>query len=211
VRAGTLIAVLAAALLAVASAFAASGKPPQARHKPADMKIAARATLTVIDFPAAWKEQKPTPDTPCGDESKLVETGKAEHDFAAANGTEIDSSAQVFRSTTDANTDWKIATNLALQKACGTATLSKGLPAGTSLKLVSFARSSVPSLAERTASYRAVVLVKTKSQSVKIYADAIGMGRGRTTAGLTFIGIGGPVARADELLLARRIASRLPA
>jgi hypothetical protein len=216
-RVARLIGIAAIGGLALAGTVAArTPKDPAARHAAADMAIARAIVVHRGDLSRGWTAQKAdTSDETCAsrpDESKLVETGKARSpDFQYKDGvSSVSSVAQVFASSRDAAADWRLNANVVALKECAVEDLRAGSGRSTKLTLLSFRRLRVPQIAPRVFAFRAAIRASGSAGLGTFVTDVIAVGRGRSVGVVTFVTPSPPFKLADELALAKAVASRLP-
>jgi hypothetical protein len=174
--------------------------------------------ITRADLPAGFQAQPATGDDPHTDcapgvsEADLTLTGKAEgKQFAAASAALgvalVGSAAQVYASRADAAASWRRATS-ASGVQCATALLRSEF-AKQGIRLVSLRRTPFPNVSERTVAYRVTLSSRTPQGAVPVYVDLIALMRSRAHA-TVIVGraVVAPV-RADELRLARLLATRM--
>lgn len=214
----TLLVTLAVLALA-GSAVAADGQPRRALTKQ-DQARALSIVLKRGDLGQGFVEEKRTDDdripkgARCGalDESDLTVSGDADSpDFHLQNGSAfvtVGSTAQVYRTLREANTSWNRGT-AAQVATCLADIVLLSAPAGRNVKLVSTTKRAFPEVTQKSTAYRIVVSFAVGGQRVPVYVDVVILQRGRIQSGLLFSSIGAPVGKAEQVALARVIASRL--
>jgi hypothetical protein len=212
------IAVAFAAAAAAAAVFtAAAGADRERVHiVAADQKLAKNALVRLTDLgnPAGWTGGETTAQSPssftCGTytakQSDLVLTGNAASKWVHS-GLEIDSEAQVLRTSGMVALDWQRTVTHAGVVACLKRQFASGLPKGQ--KLVSFRPVSFPKIAERSAAFRGLVDVDTGNATVRVLVDVVVVGAGRME--LTLITTAPYAARAPVKTAETRLAQLLAA
>lgn len=211
--------VLLAALLLVGSAVAANGQPRKALTKQDQAK--ARSVLVQgSDLGPGFVADKRTDDDAvpkdarCDalDESDLTVTGDADSpDFRLRSPSAfvtVSSTAQVYRTLSDANTAWGRGTPTQTATCLGDI-VRLTAPPNRKVTLVSAKPRAFPALAPKSAAYRIVVSFAVSGQQIRLYLDVIILQFGRIQTGLLFSSVGGPVARSEQVALARIVARRL--
>jgi hypothetical protein len=198
-------------------ASAASARDPRdekERFRPADMRLAARATLTRSDLARGWKRQ---PDTSGDSESRcpgqpnfsaFTITGKAESHFAHARGGYVASTVEVFATKAQAIGDFRLGARPAFASCLAHAFEGDfAAGAGGRTRTISSRMVSAPRVGEESAVYRLVGTLTVRRTSVRVYFDVHAFRRGRSIAVAMFMQLGSRVA--DQTTLARRVASRM--
>jgi hypothetical protein len=201
----------------LAGASAASARDPRdekERLRPADMRLAARATLTRADLAGGWKRQ---PDTPDDNESRcpgqpdfsaFTITGKAESQFAHPRGGYIASIVEVYATKAQAIGDFRLGARPAFARCLAHAfegDFANG--AGGRTRTISSRMVPAPRVGEQSAVYRLVGTLTVRRTTVRVYFDVHAFRRGRSIAVAMFMQLGSRVA--DQTMLARRVASRM--
>jgi hypothetical protein len=212
--------VVLAALVVVAATPAADGQPKRALTKK-DQAAALSIVIKRGDLGAGFTSRKRSGDDtlPKGarcdslDESDLTVTGDAESpDFRFSRGAvfiTIGSTAQVYRTTGEADTSWRRGSS-AKTATCLADIVRLGAERGQKITVVSSKRVPFPSVAPRSTAFRLELRVSVNgSQAIPAYVDAIVMQHGRIQSGLLLTSIGRPVAQVDRLALASVVAARL--
>jgi hypothetical protein len=214
-RTAAVASVLGAALVLAAAAPAAfDPKEPQQRHTAADTRLAKSLALKQSDLASGWRVDR-SKDTspPCSvepDESNLVQTARIDPTFTWRDGlTNLGSEVDIFRTSAQARTDWRLST-LALMKACVLEAARSGVGKGVQVTIVSAERLPAPHVAERNLHYRIVFAVHGK-QTVPIVVDLVALGRGRTTVVLHALTVDRPLPAAVEKTLVGILGARLTA
>ena len=198
---------LVVALVGSGAALAGRGDP-QKEIKPADQARAKAMLLKKSDLGVGFKATKAV-DTnddfycPALDESDLTLTGEAESpDFERAI-VFISSLAQVYESVADSNSSWRRGTSKAGEKCVRDVFRRQFSSDG--LRLLSFKRLSFSSLADRSIAYR---LVAT-GQGITAYVDVVILQKARAQSALLFVAAPAPVAKSEQVRLARIVAGRM--
>src|SRR5207248_1823978 len=147
---------------------AASADKEKVQIAAADQALAKNALVRLGDLgnPVGWSGGQSTPTPPtsfrCGSyvarQSDLVLTGNAAAKWMHS-GLEIDSEAQVLRSSSMVALDWQRTVTHAGVVDCMRQKFASGLPKGQ--KLVSFGAVTFPKVAQRSAAFRGLVDVDT--------------------------------------------------
>jgi hypothetical protein len=206
------------ALVVAGSALAARADhlDPQERFTSAD-QARARAMLLKRADVAAGATSNPggsETHTTCRalDESDLVLTGEAHTPEFGLPGQlsgliSFQSVAQVYRSAAHASASWKRA-NSAAGFACLRAEFRK-LGSRTGVQFYSLRKLRFPRLAQRTVAYRALYTGQSQGRPIRVYFDAIYLGRSRALAGIFIASALGVFQQKDEARLARLVAGRM--
>jgi hypothetical protein len=206
-----LVCVAASAALATAAVVAAGDGKEQIRFNPADQAAARAVVIRRSDLGSSgWQGGLVKPDLSslsCPNYhpklSDLVLTGAAEADFRRS-GFEFDSAGQVLKTRRMVGLDWRRSVLAPGAVSCLRTTLGKGL--GTNAKVVSFAKLRFPRVATYTALFRAVIAVQAPGRTVRVLADIVLAGRGRTELSLS---VAGPAAAKTAISAAERRLARL--
>jgi hypothetical protein len=209
-----LAAVLAVALVPVATASSPPNKE-QIRFNPADQAAARATVVRKADLGFGWGGGRTKPDLSSKmscpgyepKQSDLVLTGAAETIYGRS-GLQVESIAQVLKTPAMVARDWQRTVVAPRAVGCLRHILRQGLTSRE--RLVSFRRVAFPHLARYTRLFRAVIEVRAQGQKVRVLADFVLVGRGRTELTLT---VTAPAAvRASvsrlEVMLARAMLSR---
>lgn len=188
-----LVAVLGALVLA-GTAAARTADHNQVKLTAKDQAVARQIVLNSADLGGAWAGGYVKPDLNdalvCANyhpkQSDLVLTGAAESKFSFT-GAQLDSVAQVFRTATMVETDWKRSVLNPQLAACLRTTLAGNLSA--TQKLVSLARIPFPEgHGIHGREYRLVLDESASGTTVRGILDLIVFSRGRSELSLTTIG-----------------------
>jgi hypothetical protein len=209
-----LLLVAALALPAVAIATTVDPKAPRQQHVAADMKKAAQLTLRLTDLAAGWKLDPPAKAEPyCTagpDESNLVQTAKVDPSFTwKDNVTNVGSEVDMFRTAAAARKDWRLST-LALVKTCLLQSARAGVGKKVTVRIVSSRELAAPKSVERSLHFRFVFELRS-TQTARLVADVIALGRGRTTVVLHTLTVRTPLPSAVLSALVKVLADRLNA
>jgi len=183
----------------------------------ADVTLAHHAVVRLADLgdPTGWTGGGLEPPAPtsfqCGSymakQSDLVLTGNAASKWSHS-GLEFDSEAQVLRTRTMVELDWKRTITHTGVVECLRQKFASGLPAGQ--KLVSFVPMAFPKIAKLSAAFRGLVDVTSGATTVRVLVDVVVVAAGRVE--LTLITTAPYSARAPvlnaELRLAQVMAAR---
>ena len=205
-----LLAALAAALVAPASALAGDGQPKTALTK-AGQATARSVVLKRGDLGSGFtsiarsKDDRNLPKgARCGPlgETDLTVTGDAASpDFRLAQ-------APVFV-TVEANTSWNRGSTRQTTTCLGDIIRLSAGP-GQKITVVSAKKIPFPSVSPKTAAYRIVLNVTIGgNQRVRAYVDAVILQHGRIQSGLLFTSFGSPVGDPDRIALAKVVAGRM--
>jgi hypothetical protein len=201
-----LAALVIAALVVTGSALAGPGDPKK-RITPADQARAKAMLLRPADMPGFTASPSgPEPSTPyCKalDESDLTLTGDGESPDFAAGTVLVSSLSHVYATRAQSDASWRRGTSAAGEK-CAREVLRRELAQGGA-QLVSYRRVTLPRLAERSVSYRAVLA----GNGVRAFVEVVYMKHGRAQAAVVLGSALIPFDRAAELRLARLVASRM--
>jgi hypothetical protein len=205
------VCVAALVALATAAVVAAGDGKEQIRFNPADQAAARAVVIRRSDLGASgWQGGRVKPDLSslsCPNYhpkvSDLVLTGAAQADFRRS-GFEFDSAGQVLKTHRMVALDWRRSVLAPGAVSCLRTTLSKGL--GTTAKVVSFAKLPFPRVGTYTAFFRAVIAVQAQGRTVRVLADIVLAGRGRTELSLS---VAGPAAAKTAISAAERRLARL--
>jgi hypothetical protein len=210
-----LCASIAAVLVAAGVAWATNPSKEKIAYTAAGQAKAKAEVLRQLDLGQGWVGGSRKPDVssalPCSYKPKqndLVLIGAAETDWREP-GLEIDSEAQVLRTSDMVRRDWR-RTILAPQVVpCLRHGFEKSL--GSTGELVSFGKTSFPHVATLTQGFRAVIKVKQGTSSVPIEIDVLGLGAGRNEITLTLTGLASvrKALHTAEVRLARRLSGRM--
>ncbi len=210
-----------ALLLAAPAGAAPDPKAPAQRHTKADMKLASAVALKQSDLAAGWTKvppQKPPP--PCSiepDESKLVETGRADPTFLWKDKfTQIGSQVDIFRTAAQARLDWRL-TTLPLLRGCllENARQTFGKKVAVSIHSAQFLKA--PGVGERSLHVRLELDLTQKTpttakpRTVRLVSELVGIGIGRVSVVLHTIKIKTPLPAAAVSSLTKALAARLAA
>ncbi len=179
-------AALAAAIVATGTALAGGGKE-QIKFTAADQAAARAAVIRRSDLGSAsgWTGGAKKPDLSAGPtcanyhpkRSDLVLTGAAETDFR--NGQlEFDSETQVLRTAKMVQLDWQREVQAPGAAACLRSYLTKSL--GSTEKVASFAKLSIPQVATYTAGFRIGLEIRANGKTGSYVFEALLVGKGRT-------------------------------
>jgi hypothetical protein len=211
--------VLLAALALVGPAVGANGQPRQALTK-ADQKKARSVVLTRSDLDARFVAQKGSGDETlpksarCGalDESDLTVTGDVDSpDYRLMNGSAfvtVGSTAQVYRTLREANASWRRGTP-AQTATCLADIIRLTAPKDRRVTIVSAGRRTFPNVAPKSSAYRIVAGFVVNGRRIHLFVDVILLQEGRIQTGLLFSSVGAPVARSEQVDLAKVVARRL--
>jgi hypothetical protein len=218
IRPVMLVPVAALVALVTAAVVAAGDGKEQIRFNPADQAAARAVVIRRSDLGSTgWQGGPVKPDLSgpsCPNYhpklSDLVITGAAEADFRRS-GFAFGSAGEVLKTRRMVALDWQRSVLARGAVSCLRTTMSKGL--GTTAKVISFAKLPFPRLATYVALFRAVVGVQAQGRTVRVLADIVLVGRGRTELTLSVVG---PAAAksaisAAERRLARTLISRVRA
>jgi hypothetical protein len=203
--------VLAVALSGAAAAFARDPRDEQERLRPADMRLAKRATLTRADLGRGWKRQPTSSgesDARCPGEpdfSAFTITGKAESSFAHPRGGYVGSMVEVYATKAQAIGDFRLGTGRAFTKCL--AHLFDGEFGAGKTKTLSLRRLSGPRIGERSVTYLLAGTLTVRRTTVRVYWDIRVFQRGRSIGATMFFGLRQRIG--DQAVLARRMASRM--
>ncbi len=143
------------------------------------------------------------------DESDLTVTGDAESPNFERGFAFISSAAQVYESTADANTSWRRGTSAAGER-CVRDLLRREF-AKDGIRVVSMKRLAFPRFAPRTDAYRLQLTTESQGVTVPVVMDLVFLMHSRAQVVLSFGSALAPVARGEELRLARLTAKRMAA
>jgi hypothetical protein len=203
---------LAAALLVAAGdAFATHGDP-QEKLTPTDNARARSMLLRKSDLGPGYTSTKPNNAEPhlyCKalDESDLIVTGDAESPQFERGIVFVSSAAQVYESAADAVVSWKRGTSAAGER-CARDLLRQGF-AKQGVRLVSMRRLAFPRVSSRSIAYRIQLSAESQGVPVSVVLDFVVLMHSRAQAALFFGSALVAVPRADEVRLARVVASRM--
>jgi hypothetical protein len=173
--------------------------------------VLGRADIGGTGWTGGAKKPDLTSTLPCSyqpKQSDLVLIGAAETTWTNT-GIVIDSSAQVLRTPAMVMLDWQRSVLAPQVMPCVRAELSQQI--GSAGDVVSFSRIAFPAIATYTRAFRALIDVKASSTTLRMMADVVLFGRGRTEVTLTTVApysIHAAVGAA-ELRLARLLVSRV--
>ena len=215
-RAVAVVLVALVALAAAGGAAARDPKAPQQRHTKADTTLAKSLALVLSDLGPGWSRapvlKAAPPCTSEPDESKLVQTARIDPTFVWKDKvTEIGSEVDVFRTTADAQRDWRLST-LGVMQRCLFEALHRDLK-DVKIHLRSATQLPAPKLGDRNLHYRLVFELRGKSRALPVVVETIGFGVGNKTVVLHTLSPGGPlppsVLSALDSKLAKRLADAL--
>jgi hypothetical protein len=203
-----------AAVVTLVAVQAALAEAPRSQFTAKDQTAARAVVVKASDLGVGWtgsvKKGTVNGPTACAGwnprQSDLVITGVAESEFSS-QAVVVISGAQVYKTTRMAALDWQ-RTVVDVPMRCLAKEFTAG--GGDELKVISIKRISFPKLATYAARFRVVADYKGDS-TVRVFLDAVLVGRGRTVA---MIGLVAPYAqRADadaaEVRLAKIVLSRI--
>jgi hypothetical protein len=186
-----LLAAAAVTVAALALAGAALADREKVHITPADQAAARAAVLRRADLGPAggWtgtsKKPKLSTASPCPGyepkQSDLVVTGAAETVWKHT-GLQFDSEADVLRTARMVDLDWKRTIVAPQLIPCLRGVLAKTL--GARGHLVSFGRIAVPGVVGRVRAFRAVIDVSSGTAKIRMMADMLFVGHGRTELSL---------------------------
>jgi hypothetical protein len=213
-RLAVLLLAAAVAVPSVALAAAVDPKAPRQLHVAADMKKAATLVLRRTDLAAGWKVDppaKPGPYCTAGpDESSLVQTAKVDPSFTWKDDvTNVGSEIDMFRTAAEARKDWRLST-LALVKTCLLQSARAGVGATIKVRIVSARELAAPKSVERSLHFRFVFELQS-TQTARLVADVVALGRGRTTVVLHTLTVKTPLPSSVLGALVKVLADRLNA
>jgi hypothetical protein len=213
-RLAVLLLVAVLAVPAVALAATVDPKAPRQLHVAADMKKAAKLTLRRTDLATGWKldpPAKPSPYCTAGpDESNLVQTAKVDPSFTwKDNVTNVGSEVDMFRTAAEARKDWRLST-LALMKTCLLQSARAGVGKKITVRIVSSRELAAPKSVERSLHFRFVFELRS-TQTARLVADVVALGRGRTTVVLHTLTVRTPLPSSVVSALVKVLAGRLNA
>jgi hypothetical protein len=195
------------ALLASASALAATAENPQYRPNPADTRAARASTLRLGDLGAGWTGGLKPAGKPQGlscasykaKQSDLVVTGLAEAQFTSS-GVNVDSQIQVLKTPEMVRLDFQRTVRPEVVRCYG-AQFEQAAGAGT--KVVSTKPLPFPRLGSVSAAYRILADVTAQGTTVRLLVDVIAVGVRRTEISLVVMA---PVqAKAPVAALEKRL------
>jgi len=198
------------------TALASTSGPPLEKHTTAGTAKARSVVLRRSDFGAGWLA-KPSSSSPSGtphcngydpDESDLVEIGSADSPSFQMGVRFVSSSAGVYATAAQAQTSWNRVLQPRLPECLGSLVAKGATSNGVPTKVTGYAKLALPRLAPRTAGYRIHFTATTQGLNLAGSVDLILLGKDRVDSVMISVSFGTPPA-ADELRLARRIASRL--
>lgn len=207
-----------ASMLALAVATVALADREQI-HITAEGQAAARAALPrQADFGIGWvgKSYKPTlnADMQCAGfdpkQSDLVLNGMAAVRFSHP-GIQIETVAQVLQTSKMVGLDWQRTVETPAVLPCMRTMIAKTLPTGATI--ASLKRLAFPKVATYTDAFRMLIDVSANGTTVRMFADIVLVGRGRTEITMTTVApLAADVAvRAAEGRLAQLAARRATA
>jgi hypothetical protein len=215
-RTARAICIAVAAALTLAVAQVALAEAPKTRLNAADQAAARAAVLKPADLGTGWsgglqKAQVRAP-APCAGwnprQADLVVTGAAQAQYVA-EGVVVQSSAHVYANGRMIALDWQ-RTVVGAPLRC----LSKEFAdsAGEEIRVVSIKRLPFPKLATYNARIR-IVADYIGSTTVRVFIDAVLVGRGRTAVALGLVAPYTERASADaaEVRLAKIVLARIKA
>ena len=215
IRLVTFVSVTALVALATAAGVAAGDGKEQIRLNPVDQAAARAVVIRRSDLgTSGWQGGPVKPDLSgpsCPNYHPklfdLVITGAAEADFRRG-GFAFGSAGEVLKTRRMVALDWRRSVLAPGAVSCLRTTMRNGL--GTTAKVISFAKLPFPRLATYVAFFRAAIGVPVQGRTVRLLADIVLVGRGRTELTLSVVG---PAAAktaisAAERRLARSLISR---
>jgi len=183
-------------------------------------QAAARAALlrrTDLGATSGWTGGPKKPDLsstpPCANfnpkQSDLTLNGAAEAVYRHPAGLQFDSNVQVLATSHMVALDWQRSVLAPGLIPCLKTGLAKTI--GSSARVVSVARIPFPKLATYSAAFRAIIDVTSGTTTVRVMADVVLVGRGRTEVTLTTTAPLASVATIApaEVRLARILVSRI--
>ncbi|MGH3110856.1 MAG: hypothetical protein ACRDQT_08055 [Gaiellaceae bacterium] len=194
------------ALVGAGAATAGRGDP-QERLTRVDQARAKSIVLQQRHLPAGFRALPATggdDDYYCRalDESDLTLTGETTREFVRA-AVGIGSVAQIYESLADANASWRRGTSRAGQRCI--ADLYRRALMRQGVRDVTFARLAFPRLAQRSVAFRLTGFVR----GIPAFFDLVVLQHARAHAGLLMTSALQPVLRAEQIRLARLVASRM--
>ena len=204
--------VVAFVTTSVGAAAIVDPRAPRQQHTAAATKRANAIVLRRGDLAAGWKLDPPAkPNPPCTvgpDESKLVQTAKADPSFTWKDGvTNIGSEVDIFSTPAAARLDWNASTRALLQ-ACLLQSARAGAGKKANVRIVSTATLAAPKGAERSLHYRFVLGFRTAG-SANLVIDVVALGKGAVTVVLHTLTVRSalPASTLDALtgVLAKRL------
>jgi hypothetical protein len=208
--------VFAFGLVVTSTAAAAIVDPraPRQQHTAAATKRAKAIVLRRSDLAAGWKLDPPAkPNPPCTagpDESKLVQTAKADPSFTWKDGvTNIGSEVDIFSTPAAARLDWRASTRALLQ-ACLLQSARAGAGKKANVRIVSTATLAAPKGAERSLHYRFVLGFQTAG-SANLVIDVVALGKGAVTVVLHTLTVQSALSASTLAALTGVLATRLNA
>jgi len=215
IRLVTFVSETALVALATAAGVAAGDGKEQIRLNPVDQAAARAVVIRRSDLgTSGWQGGPVKPDLSgpsCPNYHPklfdLVITGAAEADFRRG-GFAFGSAGEVLKTRRMVALDWRRSVLAPGAVSCLRTTMRNGL--GTTAKVISFAKLPFPRLATYVAFFRAAIGVPVQGRTVRLLADIVLVGRGRTELTLSVVG---PAAAktaisAAERRLARSLISR---
>jgi hypothetical protein len=218
-RSAALIAVASLAL--AAGAFAGNGDRQQVHLVRADQASARTIVLKESDLGSGpWKGGAKKPDLSAGPTCKnyhpkasdLVLTGVAETDFSATDAIRaVDTEVQILKTRHMVALDWQRAVLAPGLPSCLKSYLTRTVPAGS--KLVSMKKIAFPHIAPYTAAYRILLDISASGKTIRVFVDAVFLGRGRTEITMTTFApdLVAQLVFMREIAWARAIVARIPA
>jgi hypothetical protein len=210
------VAVVALGVSSVAAAAAVDPRAPRQAHTAADTKRANAIVLRRSDLASGWKLDPPPKSSPActagPDESKLVQTAKADPSFTWKDGvTSIGSEVDIFRTSAQALMDWRASTR-SLIGTCLLQSARGGAGTQVNVRIVSTSTLPAPKGAARSLHYRFVFGFRT-AKTANLVIDIVALGRGPVTVVLHTLTVRTalPVATLDALtgVLAARLNAGL--
>ncbi|MEX0850377.1 MAG: hypothetical protein WD015_02625 [Gaiellaceae bacterium] len=201
------------ACLVVAASASATHQDPQKALTKADNTRARAMLLKRTDLPPGFQArpdsgQDPHTDCPAAvSESDLTLTGEAEGTNFALGVVLVDSAAQVYQSTADADVSWRRGTSAAGVR-CVTALLRREF-SKQGIDLLSLRKIAFPRVSDRTVAYRVSLSAHSAQGPVPFYLDIVALMHSRAQA-TVIVGSALVVpTRVDELRYARLVAARM--
>ena len=199
--------------LALTGTALADHLDPEKRITRADQAKARSMLIKPADLGPGFIMQPPSAGDPHVDcpravsEADLTLTGDAEGAQFLRGTASVSSAAQVYASVADATASWRRSTSAAGTR-CLTTVLRREF-AREGVRLDSLRKIAFPRVANRTVAYRILLSLTTPQGDIRLYVDAIVLGRSRAHAQVFTASAVVPPARAEELRLARRVAGRM--
>ena len=197
------------AVLALVSAGAAFGGrgDPQEKLTASDNARARSMLLRKADLGPGFRATPAdrSEDSYCRalDESDLTVTGRAISPSFRAAIFVVSSYADLYESLADANSSWQRGTSQAGQECLRE--LSRQEIQGARSRFVSFGKTALPRIAQRSIAYRII----GERDGVRVYADLIALQHSRAFAAIVFGSAYAPVPREAQVRFARLVAQRM--